>query len=226
MESRLSQLKETSSPMESKDIQFPLSKDLEMHNKFPIMGRDVSISRGDRLLLDQVNFQFPLGATIAITGSNGSGKSSFLNELIHDEEGFELSPKIKFGFYKQMDYKLQGNTSVLDFLLAKSTLTADKIRAILINLGFTIDETIKPVNKLSGGEATKVSLALMFVEPSNVIIMDEPTNFIDIKTIEALEKFIKGYKGTIILTSHDKYFVNRIADYVYKIENQNLVEVR
>ena len=226
MESRLSQLKETSSPMESKDIQFPLSKDLEMHNKFPIMGRDVSISRGDRLLLDQVNFQFPLGATIAITGSKGSGKSSFLNELIHDEEGFELSPKIKFGFYKQMDYKLQGNTSVLDFLLAKSTLTADKIRAILINLGFTIDETIKPVNKLSGGEATKVSLALMFVEPSNVIIMDEPTNFIDIKTIEALEKFIKGYKGTIILTSHDKYFVNRIADYVYKIENQNLVEVR
>ena len=203
-----------------------MSKDLEMHNKFPIMGRDVSVTRGEKLLLDQVSFQFPLGSTIAITGSNGSGKSSFLNDLISEKEGFELSPKVKFGFYKQMDYKLQGDSSVLDFLLNQSKLSADRIRAVLINLGFTIDETLKPVNKLSGGEATKVSLALMFVEPSNVIIMDEPTNFIDINTIEALEKFIDAYTGTIILTSHDKYFVNRVADYVYKIENQNLVEVR
>ena len=225
-ESRLSQLKETSSPLATKEVQFPMSKDLEMHNKFPIMGRDVSVTRGEKLLLDQVSFQFPLGSTIAITGSNGSGKSSFLNDLINEKEGFELSPKVKFGFYKQMDYKLQGDSSVLDFLLNQSKLSADRIRAVLINLGFTIDETLKPVNKLSGGEATKVSLALMFVEPSNVIIMDEPTNFIDINTIEALEKFIDAYTGTIILTSHDKYFVNRVADYVYKIENQNLVEVR
>lgn len=226
MESRLGQLKETTSQKVTKAIQFPMSKDLEMHNKFPIMGRDITVTRGEKLLLDQVNFQFPLGATIAITGNNGSGKSSFLSDLVNGEAGFEISPKVKFGLYQQMDYKLQGDVSVLDFLLGKSNLTADKIRPILINLGFTIDEIVKPVSKLSGGEATKVSLALMFVRPSNVIIMDEPTNFIDINTIEALEKFIQAYKGTIILTSHDKYFVNRVADYVYKIESQKLVEVR
>ena len=71
-------------------------------------------------------------------------------------------------------------------------------------------------------EETRVSLALMFVRPSNIIILDEPTNFIDLDTIEALETFIRVYRGTIILTSHDKYFVERTSDLVYEIRNGKL----
>src|SRR5699024_2665862 len=87
---------------------------------------------------------------------------------------------------------------------------------------FSQDEVTKPLHNLSGGEATRVSLALMFVRPSNVIILDEPTNFIDLDTIEALETFIRAYRGTIILTSHDKYFVERTSDLVYEIRNGKL----
>src|SRR5699024_11667792 len=68
---------------------------------------------------------------------------------------------------------------------------------------------LKPVCALSGGEATRISLAVVFIRPSNVIVLDEPTNFIDIQTIEALESFIKHYPGTVVFTSHDQYFVER-----------------
>lgn len=78
------------------------------------------------------------------------------------------------------------------------------------------------VNKLSGGQATKVILAQTFIQPSNLLILDEPTNFIDLETIEALEKFIHSYPGTIILTSHDTAFVKKVADVRYEILDQKL----
>ena len=83
-----------------------------------------------------------------------------------------------------------------------------------------------PLNKLSGGEATRIAMAEMFVKPSNVVILDEPTNFIDVFTIEALEGFIQQYPGTVIFTSHDKEFVNRVADQVYQIAQEKLIHLR
>ncbi len=79
------------------------------------------------------------------------------------------------------------------------------------------------MNDLSGGEATRPVLARLFLQPSNVLILDEPTNFIDVLTIEALEEFIKKYEGTVIFTSHDRYFTEKIADQVWKIDNEKLV---
>ncbi|MET1946338.1 ATP-binding cassette domain-containing protein, partial [Enterococcus faecium] len=96
------------------------------------------------------------------------------------------------------------------------------VRSILNNLGFKQTEILKPVNTLSGGEAIRISMASLFVRPSNVLILDEPTNFIDIQTIEALEGFIKQYPGTIIFTSHDNYFVEKIADQIWKITDKKL----
>ncbi|NRG46970.1 ABC-F family ATP-binding cassette domain-containing protein [Bacillus sp. CRN 9] len=97
------------------------------------------------------------------------------------------------------------------------------IRAVLSNIGFRQTDLGKIVNDLSGGEATRLVLARLFLQPSNVLILDEPTNFIDVLTIEALEEFIKKYEGTVIFTSHDRYFTEKIADQVWKIDNEKLV---
>ena len=82
------------------------------------------------------------------------------------------------------------------------------------------------LNKLGGGEATRVAMAEMFIKASNVLILDEPTNFIDVFTIEALESFIQKYSGTVIFTSHDKEFVSRVADQVYQIDEEKLIHLR
>lgn len=226
MESRVEQLQNTKLPESQKELAFPMSKAMELHNKFPIMGQNITVERGGNILLDKVSFQFPLGETIAITGNNGSGKSSLLADIIEGGNNFDISPKVVIEQYRQMDYKLYGNESTVGFLMRHTAMNEPIVRSMLVSLGFPPDEVMKPVNKLSGGEATRVSLALMFVKPSNVIILDEPTNFIDLITIEALEKFIKAYQGTIILTSHDQYFLERTADQIYSIKNQKLQRIK
>lgn len=226
IESRISHLNEVERMDDSKQLKFPLAKTMEIHNKFPIMGQGVTVERGDKVLLDKASFQFPLGHTIAITGNNGSGKSSLLQEIMNNAEGMDISPKVKMESYRQMDYKMFTDEPVIKYLMKQTEFQEPLVRSILQNLGFSQDEVTKPLHNLSGGEATRVSLALMFVKPSNVIILDEPTNFIDLNTIKALETFIGAYQGTILVTSHDKYFVERIADSVYRVDDQQLERVK
>ena len=186
------------------------------------MGQSINLYAGDKLLLDNVDFQFPLGKRIAITGDNGTGKSTLLHSILNEAEGMIVSKKVIFSSYKQMDYKLTGSVPVIDYLMKQTDYPENTVRSILNNLGFKQTEILKPVNTLSGGEAIRISMASLFVRPSNVLILDDPTNFIDIQTIEALEGFIKQYPGTIIFTSHDNYFVEKIADQIWKITDKKL----
>ena len=222
IESRIGQLDEVERLAVDRQLRFPMPKSMEIHNKFPIMAQDLTVQRGEKVLLDNVSFQFPLGKVIAITGSNGSGKSSLLHEIRNYAPGMDISPKVTIETYRQMDYRMSTDAPVLSHLMKQTEYSEPVVRSILQNLGFKQDEVSKPLHNLSGGEATRVSLALLFVKPSNVIILDEPTNFIDLDTIEALESFIEAYEGTVILTSHDKYFVERVADIVYRIEDGKL----
>lgn len=224
IEKRISQMEEIKPVEEETKLKFPQSKSVEIHNSFPIMAQSLTVKRGDKLLLDDVSFQFPLGKTIAITGDNGAGKSSLLQEILNGNKHLTLSPKVKMEIFKQKAYHLESEDSIVKYLMKHTDFQESLVRSILVKLGFNNEEVLKSINALSGGEATRVSLALLFVKPSNVIILDEPTNFIDLKTIEALETFINAYQGTIILTSHDQYFVNRTADEIYKIDDKKLIK--
>ena len=222
MESRLSQLQEVRTETKEQEIHFPTPKSVEIHNKYPIRGENLQLTAGDKVLLKQTDFQFALNKKIAIVGENGSGKTTLLDAIVNDREGVVLSPKVAFSFYQQMDYKLYGEERMLTFLMKRTVYPEKLVRSLLNNLGFAQLEINKPLSALSGGEATKLAIALLFVRPSNVLILDEPTNFIDIKTIEALEKLIASYEGTVIFTSHDPYFVEKLADEVYEIKDKQL----
>lgn len=100
------------------------------------------------------------------------------------------------------------------------------VRSVLGSLNFNQTELNKSVSDISGGKATRLTLALLFLKRSNVIILDKPTNFIDITTINALEDFIKGYQGMVILVSHERAFVDNVADIIYTIENKKLKLVK
>lgn len=226
LETRVAQLDEVEKSATLKPILFPTSPAVEMHNRFPIMGQSVTLYAGEKLLLDHVDFQFPIGRKIAITGDNGTGKSSLLQHILTAGEGITVSQKVRISSYEQMDYKLTDTIPVIDYLMKQTDYPENTVRSVLNHLGFRQTELSKPVCALSGGEATRISLAISFIKPSNIVLLDEPTNFIDIQTIEALEGFIKHYPGTVIFTSHDQYFVEKTADQIWKIAGQTLSLVK
>lgn len=225
VESRIKKLNFVESSKVEKLIVFPAITKLELNNKFPIRGDHIVIKRGNTTLLNNVNFQFPLGKKVALTGPNGSGKTTLLNYINENNLGVTISQKAKINMYGQMDYKLIEDVSLLEYVQKQSEFEQQFIISILMKLGFSIIDLKKKVNVLSGGEATRLVLALTFLKPSNILLLDEPTNFIDLNTILALENLIKVYPGTVIFTSHDRFFIEKVATSHYEIKNKKLIQL-
>lgn len=222
IEQRVEQLEAVEAPKDEQIIRFHQSKALQLHNRYPIMGERLTLKGGDKILLKESNFQFPLGKTIAITGKNGSGKTTLLHHILKHGEGITISPKAVIGTYQQMDYQFSKEETVFEFVKNRSDYDESKIRAVLHAMNFTGNDLKKDVRNLSGGEATRLVLCQLFLGRYNVLVLDEPTNFLDIFCIEALERFLHGYEGTVLLVSHDRTFIDRVADCVYGIENRKI----
>lgn len=223
IQERSIQLQPVDKVEKEKTLKFNQPKTLMMHNDFPIRGENVTIKKGNKLLLEKINFQFPKGKRIGITGPNGSGKTSLLKHVISRGDGITVSSKVAFSVYQQMDYKYSREKNVLSFLSEDSDFSQTVIRSVLHNLGFSSLDMLKFINDLSGGEITRLMIAKLFTVPSNVLVLDEPTNFIDIKTIEALEYLMSNYKGTILFTSHDEYFIENMAEQLWEIRDRSLI---
>ncbi|MED1488381.1 Msr family ABC-F type ribosomal protection protein [Bacillus smithii] len=222
IEQRVEQLEAVEAPKKEQALYFPQPTALKLHNKFPIMADRLTLKAGNKILLKEASFQFPLGSTIAITGINGSGKTTLLRHIIQQGEGIIVSPKAVIGSYEQMGYEFEKDETVLAFMKERSDYDESKIRAVLHAMNFTGNDLRKNVRHLSGGEAIRLVLCQLFLGRYNVLVLDEPTNFLDVFCIEALERFLKGYEGTVLLVSHDHMFIQRVADHIYVIENQQL----
>ncbi|WP_042142002.1 Msr family ABC-F type ribosomal protection protein [Paucisalibacillus sp. EB02] len=223
LEHRVEQLEVVDAPKEERLIRFHQSESLKLHNKFPIMAERLTITIGDKTLLEEASFQFSLGKSIAITGKNGAGKSTLIRHILQQGEGLTISPKVVFGAYEQMNYQFKQDQTVIAYMKERSDFKESKIRAVLHSMNFTGNDFKKHVKDLSGGEAIRLVLCSLFLGRYNVLVLDEPTNFLDVFCMEALEQFIKGYEGTVLLVSHDQTFVDNVADQVYSIENHKLV---
>jgi len=223
MEQRVEQLEVVEAPKEEQTIRFHQSSALQLYNKFPIMADRLTLKAGKKILLEEASFQFPLGKTIAITGKNGSGKTMLLRHVLQRGEGITISPKAVIGVYEQMDYHFPKDESVFGFMKARSDYDDSKIRSVLHSMSFTGNDLRKNVRELSGGESIRLVLCQLFLGRYNVLVLDEPTNFLDVFCIEALEQFLKNYEGTVLLVSHDRTFLDRVADCEYVLEHQKLI---
>lgn len=226
MEQRIERLPVIEKVKVTKPIQFRKAKALELHNKFPIMATQFCLRVERKVLLNQVSFQFPLGEKIAITGNNGVGKSMFLQQIASKAEDFTISPKVKIGYFQQKSYEFSKDETLLDFLKNRSDDNEGMLRTVLHAMQFTGTDLNKSVHVLSGGEAMRLQLCQLFLGAYNVLILDEPTNFLDIEAIQALESFMKAYEGTILFVSHDRSFIDNVADCVYEIKNQTLSKMK
>ncbi|MCU6339815.1 ATP-binding cassette domain-containing protein, partial [Enterobacter quasiroggenkampii] len=131
IEHRMEKLQEVEAVQEERQIVFRQAKTVELHNKFPIMADRLTLQLGDTVLLKDVNFQLPLRKKIAITGANGSGKSSLLAHIANAGAGLNISPKAKIGWFRQMSYQFKGDETVLQFVKNRSDYEEGFLRGVM-----------------------------------------------------------------------------------------------
>ncbi len=184
-------------------------------------------SFGNNILFDNLSFEIKRGEHVSLIGGNGTGKTTILkmiNRLLPKDEGnILLGSRVKIGYYDQEHQILSLNKTIFEEISdSYPDLTNTKIRNVLAAFLFTGDDVFKKIGDLSGGERGRVSLAKLMLSPANFLILDEPTNHLDIQSKEILESALRNYTGTVLVVSHDRYFINRISSRIIELKNQHI----
>ena len=167
------------------------------------------------------------GQCAALLGPNGSGKTTFLKVLLGQMEPLKGEVKVgaglKIGYFAQAQDALQGEHSVLDELLRHKEMDPGEARGYLAPYLFRGEDVFKPISALSGGERARLALAILNLEGHNFLLLDEPTNHLDIPAREALQEILDAYQGTILIVSHDRYLIDRLATRIWEIRGKKLL---
>ncbi len=191
--------------------------------------KNLSHSFEDKILFLDINLKISSGDKIAILGPNGCGKSTLLKIIMK-----KISPEIGeinlgkhniiTSYYEQNQAEaLSLDERVIDLICNKSPeWSQKKVRTFLGGFGFQNETVFKYIKQLSGGEKARLALALMIINPSNFLLLDEPTNHLDLQSKENLELAIKNYKGSLLIISHDRYFISKVANRIIEIKDSKL----
>ena len=220
IESRINQLEVKERPKEEKAIELSMPENRKIHSKILIRSEKLNKRFGDKVIFNNAKLEIENNRKIALLGINGSGKTTLINMIINKEVW--VHPNLKIGYYSQLGERLNPLNSILENVLETSIYDQSITRIILARLGFKRNDVFKDINILSDGERAKVKLAKLITSDFNFIIMDEPTNFLDIRAIEALEGLLKYYDRPILFVTHDISFINNLADELLMIENKKL----
>ena len=178
--------------------------------------------------LAKINFELFKGQKLGVIGDNGIGKSTLLKTLVREIKplsgAFEFGIKTEVGYFNQQMAELVSDKTVIDdFHDEFPLLNETQVRTALGSFLFSGEDVFKCVNDLSGGERVRLALCKLFKRRPNVLILDEPTNHMDIVGKETLENMLCEYTGTVIVVSHDRYFINKVVDRLLAFENKNAV---
>ena len=191
----------------------------------------ISKAFGDNVLYEKVNFNLPKGGIVGVIGPNGAGKTTMFKMIIGKEKpdagSIKVGETVKLGYVDQ-DRSLDGNKSVYEVIsdgqdtikLGKAEVNA---RGYCARFNFAGTDQQKKVKDLSGGERNRVHLARMLKEGANLIILDEPTNDLDVNTLRALEEGLENFAGCAVISSHDRWFLDRIATHILAFEGDSKV---
>ena len=213
LESRLAKLEVKEKPREDPGIRMQLGESSAITSRIAVEMRGMSLRIDGRVLLEQSELRLPVRSKTALLGQNGCGKTTLIRRLMTKRDPrIRISPGVKLGLFGQ-DHgdSLDLSLTALENAMSTAIHPQGDVRTVLARLNLRGDNVFKRTELLSGGERAKVVLAKLFVSDVNVLVLDEPTNHLDIFTLEALEEVLQGYGGTLLLVSHDRQFVSRIA---------------
>ena len=186
---------------------------------------NLSITYGARTLFQNVQLDLRRGDRVALLGKNGIGKTTILKAILHQVSfsgTIRLGANVKVAYYSQEHENLGSSGTVMDEIRDVSKLKDPDIRNLLARYGFKNDDVFKLVSVLSGGEKSCLALCKLFLEQGNLLLLDEPTNHLDAETRGVLEEALQNYDGTVLVVSHDRYFLDKVVYKIAELRTQGL----
>lgn len=190
---------------------------------------NLSKSYDNNKLFSNLNFDLKRGEKVALIGENGRGKTTLLKIILNvvkpDSGKTILGTNVNLGYYDQEQSDLNLDKSIIDEVWDDfPTLTTSKLRGVLASFLFTGDDVFKVINTLSGGEKCRINLLKLMLSRANLLLLDEPTNHLDIMSREALEDALLTYDGTLLVISHDRYFLNKVINRILELNEDGVKE--
>lgn len=222
IESRIEHQDKKEKPKDILKTKIDIQQNLDLYSKVVIECNEISKSFGERTLFEKISFRIENGTRTAVIGDNGTGKTTLIKMILSGEEGIRLSSAAKAGYISQSMDILNNDKTILENVMEESVYDETFVRIILARLLFKEEDVYKKVGVLSGGERVKASFAKIFLKDINMIILDEPTNYLDVYSQEALERVLMDYEGTLLFISHDRQFIRKIADHLLVFNNKRI----
>jgi len=213
---------------ELENIKFKFQPNTESGNDV-LMCEEVSKTFGEKKIFENVNMHIRKGEKVFIVGSNGCGKTTLFRIIMGtvpaDRGEIDFGAKVETEYFDQMQENLNMEKTAMDEIWDEyPKMTQTQVRTSLGAFLFKGDEVFKPINQMSGGERARVSLLKLMLGGGNFLLLDEPTNHLDTTSREALEESLKSYEGTMLIISHDRYFINKLADRILELKPEGMTE--
>ena len=224
-QSQLNRLERVEGPERIEEFELRLPPAPESAERVLVL-EELSVGYGENVLLKDINLVLRKGEKTALLGPNGAGKTTLLKTILG-----ELSPvtgkakignRVKIGYFSQSYERLDPNQTLLDNFLTEYGYTTEYTRSLLGGMLFHGDDVFKEIGTLSGGQKARLVLLKLVLDGANLLILDEPTNHLDIAAREAVEAALEAFDGTVLLVSHDRYFINEVASRIWEIDNQQV----
>lgn len=225
IQKRLDKIERVEKPKEKKNIKLNII-DSDRSSNTILKVKNLSKKLGEKTLLDKASMDIYYKNKVALIGNNGTGKTTLIKMILGEENldsgKIVLGNNIKIGYLEQQVKFIDEEQTVIDYFRDGYIITEEDARKYLAKYMFYQDAVYKKLNSLSGGERSRIRLAKMIYSNINFLILDEPTNHLDISAIEVLEDSLLNFKGTCLFISHDRYFIDKIANKIVSLNNLKL----
>ena len=223
LEKRIEHLEEKEKPINLSKIKIDIMSSDDIHSKIIIEGKKLNKSFGNKIIFKDADFTIYNGSKVALIGPNGCGKSTLVKMIIDNDNSIRLTKGAKIGYFSQEMNILNNNLNIIDNVMDSSIYSENFARLLLARLLFKGNDIYKKVEVLSGGEQIKVSFAKILLQDINLLILDEPTNYLDINSLEVMEDTLKEYDTTLLFVSHDRSLITRVANQIMTVENNKII---
>lgn len=228
-QSQLNRLERIEAPVHNEEFALHLPPAAECAERVLIM-EDLTIGYGTKVLAESINLTIRRGEKIALLGANGTGKTTLLKTILGELQPLKgrakIGNRVQIGYFSQSYERLNPEQTLLENFVIEYGFTEEHTRSMLGGMLFHGDDVFKKISELSGGQKARLVLLKLVLDGANCLVLDEPTNHLDIMARETVEAALETFDGTVLVVSHDRYFVNEIATRIWEIENQDIKDYK
>lgn len=228
-QSQLDRLERIDAPVQNEEFELRLPPAAECADRVLIM-EDLTIGYGDKVLAKGINLTLRRGEKAALLGANGTGKTTLLKTILGETNPLKgrakIGNRVQIGYFSQSYERLNPKQTLLDNFVIEYGFTEEHTRSMLGGMLFHGDDVFKEIGTLSGGQKARLVLLKLVLDGANCLVLDESTNHLDIMARETVEAALTAFDGTVLVVSHDRYFVNEVATRIWEIEDQTVKDYR